>query len=31
MYCRVINWMSTDDSEVRAVSIIRALMEVSPL
>jgi hypothetical protein len=25
MYCRVLNWMSTDVSEVRAASIIRAM------
>jgi hypothetical protein len=25
MYCRVLNWMSTDVSEVRAASIIRAI------
>jgi hypothetical protein len=26
MYCRVLNWISTDVSEVRAASIMRALM-----
>jgi hypothetical protein len=26
MYCRVLNWMSTDVSEVRAASIIRAMI-----
>jgi hypothetical protein len=25
MYCRVLNWMSSDVSEVRAASIIRAI------
>jgi hypothetical protein len=29
MYCRVINWMSTDVSEVRAASIVRAMSERS--
>jgi hypothetical protein len=29
MYCRVINWMSTDVSEVRAAPIIRAMSETS--
>jgi hypothetical protein len=27
MYCRVLNWMSTDISEVHAASIMRAMME----
>jgi hypothetical protein len=27
MYCHVLNWMSTDVSEVRAVSIMIALMK----
>jgi hypothetical protein len=26
MYCRVLNWMSTDVSDMRAASITRALM-----
>jgi hypothetical protein len=26
MYCRVLNWISTDVSEARAASIIRAMM-----
>jgi hypothetical protein len=29
MYCLVLNWTSTDVSEVRAASIIRALSEPS--
>jgi hypothetical protein len=29
MYCRVLNWMSTDVSEVCAASIIRAMMEAA--
>jgi hypothetical protein len=29
MYCRVINWKSADISEVRAASIIRAIMEAA--
>jgi hypothetical protein len=29
MYCRVLNWISTDVSEVRAASIIRAMMEAA--
>jgi hypothetical protein len=29
MYCRVLNWISTDVSEVRAASIIRAVSEHS--
>jgi hypothetical protein len=28
MYCRVLNWMSTEVSEVRAASIIRAMVNV---
>jgi hypothetical protein len=27
MYCRVLNWMLTDVSEVRAASIIRAMSD----
>jgi hypothetical protein len=27
MYCRVLNWMSTNVSEARAASFIRAMME----
>jgi hypothetical protein len=26
MYCRVLNWMSTDVSEMRTASIIRAII-----
>jgi hypothetical protein len=29
MYCRVLNWMSTDVSEVHAASIIRTMMEAA--
>jgi hypothetical protein len=29
MYCRVLNWISTDVSEVRAASIIRAMRQCS--
>jgi hypothetical protein len=29
MYCRVLKWMSTDVSEVRAASVIRAMSEPS--
>jgi hypothetical protein len=29
MYCRVLNWMSTDVSEVRATCIIRTIMEAA--
>jgi hypothetical protein len=29
MYCRVLNWMSTDVSEVRAASIIALMMEAA--
>jgi hypothetical protein len=28
MYCRVLNWMSTDVSEVHAASIIRAISDI---
>jgi hypothetical protein len=31
MYCRVLNWMSTDVSEVHAASIIRAISDLSYL
>jgi hypothetical protein len=30
MYCRVLNWMSTDVSEVRVASIIRAMRHYRP-
>jgi hypothetical protein len=30
MYCRVLNWMSTDVLEAHAASIIRAMSEPSP-